>query len=303
VSSKVRYDFKSNVRLSRTKRIFQLNFDVNAVSKSVALAVIFVWISCTLAPFGYFFSLINIPCNSPPFMVSWLPECFADNHQQSTYESSSSSSLRFLNLLAVASCDTIMYWFAHQDILFHWSYNNTNVMSCLLQYIWLIEDHHKKTVIKPSVGFSSGGRDIHLYNGIVLLNKLIESRCSLRVFLPMWVPVGAIQIIFVYAVIHAGHRINENPSLVLVMIILGMNMVLANLLTTSLGGWVSVASKSLLQMWTKSANPRDKVRRRRLKALRLVCIRFGGKFMDRDTPIVTQDFLINQTVSLLLLHN
>jgi hypothetical protein len=41
------------------------------------------------------------------------------------------------------------------------------------------------------------------------------------------------------------------------------------------------------------ADPKDELRRKRLVALRLVCIRFGGKYMDSsDTPIVVQDFCL-----------
>lgn len=44
-----------------------------------------------------------------------------------------------------------------------------------------------------------------------------------------------------------------------------------------------------------------KVKRREVGALRPLIVKFGSNFIDQGTPLVTQDFCVNQTVSLLLM--
>ncbi|XP_035704132.1 uncharacterized protein LOC118434510 isoform X1 [Folsomia candida] len=46
---------------------------------------------------------------------------------------------------------------------------------------------------------------------------------------------------------------------------------------------------------------RGKVKRREVRSLRPLMVKFGSNYIDKGTPLVTQDFCINQTVSMLLM--
>jgi hypothetical protein len=106
-----------------------------------------------------------------------------------------------------------------------------------------------------------------------------------------------------YAALKAGisGQGQDNPFLFLLIVVILIDMIIGTLIMSTTGRNVSQASEELLNNWMKSARPTDKLRRKRLQAMRLICIRFAGKYIDRDTPIVIQDFCINQTVSLLLM--
>jgi hypothetical protein len=270
----------------------------------MAWQVSFFWITLTLAPLLYFPSLMKIPCNSPPFLVSWLPECSAS---QSSPDDDGGGPT-FLWTLPVATVDIMVFWYANMDILFHSCYNKFNYMSCVLQYMWVLGDIQTR----PKTGKHSTCRDgdhddnkpddINFYMGIILLSKLVETRCSTRIFLPMWISIGCLQILAMYGTLKAGDIVEGNRFLIYLVATVALDMVIGNLVIYTLGGNVSSESKQLLEKYGENTNPRDKLRKKRLRALRVVGIRFGGKYMDNDTPIVVQDFCLNQTVSILLMH-
>jgi len=58
-------------------------------------------------------------------------------------------------------------------------------------------------------------------------------------------------------------------------------------------------SHELLLKWKRSA--RDKVRMKEIKALYPVRLRIGDNYIEQTTPLVAQDFIVNQAVSLILL--
>jgi hypothetical protein len=261
----------------------------------MAWAVSLVWISFTIAPLFYFPSILMNPCNSPPFLVSWLPDC-------KDSESGGANGPPFSSTLIVGIIDTIVYWYTLEDCLFHACYNQLNFVGCLIQYMWVIDDHEDSRKNRTKIATSDDQSDFHLYNGIFLLNRLVETRCGTRLFVPVWITTGSVQIICMYAALKAGitGQGEDNPFLFLLIVVILIDMIIATLIMSTTGRNVSQTSEDLLTKWTKSARPMDKLRRKRLKAMRLICVRFAGKYIDRDTPIVIQDFCINQTVSLLL---
>jgi hypothetical protein len=245
--------------------------------------------SFTLAPFVYFPALLISPCNSPPFFVSWLPDC-----------NNSDASPSFLVTLAVGSVDMLLYGIVMQDIILHMSYINIQSMSCLLQYMQILDGNKK-------IGFTR--QKLHFYNGILLLNKLISSRCTWRLFLPNMCAVWSIQIMGMYGLLVVSEHLEENPFMVVLAIVITVDLIIVSLIVTKLGGNVSTVSGALLDKWKKeegtgnSKNYNRKLKRRQLNGLLLVSIRFGGKYMDKTTPFVVQDFCINQAVAISLMNN
>jgi len=63
---------------------------------------------------------------------------------------------------------------------------------------------------------------------------------------------------------------------------------------------VYTESHALLLYWKQKA--RDKVRKREIAALFPAKVKVGDNFVDKSTPLVAQDFIANQTVSLILMH-
>lgn len=59
-------------------------------------------------------------------------------------------------------------------------------------------------------------------------------------------------------------------------------------------------SENLLMRWRKGFSV-TKYYTRRLRALKPIRVKCGQNFMDRTTPLVIQDFCVNQLVSLLLM--
>jgi hypothetical protein len=246
--------------------------------------------SFTLAPFVYFPALLISPCNSPPFFVSWLPDC-----------NNSDASPSFLVTLAVGSVDMLLYGIVMQDTILHMSYINIQSMSCLLQYMQILDQNKR-------IGFSQ--RKLHFYNGIVLLNKLISSRCCWRLFLPNMCAVWSIQIMGMYGLLVVSEHLEENPFMVVLAILITVDLIIVSLIVTKLGGNVSTVSGALLDKWKKeeergkdNKNYNRRLKRRQLNGLLLVSIRFGGKYMDKTTPFVVQDFCINQAVAISLMNN
>jgi hypothetical protein len=61
-------------------------------------------------------------------------------------------------------------------------------------------------------------------------------------------------------------------------------------------------SNSLIRLWKQNDSKKnDKCMRKALKSLSNLKVMFGNNFVDELTPLVIQDFVVNQTVSLLLL--
>lgn len=65
-------------------------------------------------------------------------------------------------------------------------------------------------------------------------------------------------------------------------------------------GRVKVTSGSVRGAWSGKVGA-SKATRRSIRAMRPITVRFGSNFMDRETALLTQDFCVNQIVSLLMI--
>lgn len=62
---------------------------------------------------------------------------------------------------------------------------------------------------------------------------------------------------------------------------------------------LNTKSIGVIAAWSQLST--GKVRRKEVRSLRPLMVKFGQNYIDRGTPLVSQDFCISQTVSLLLM--
>lgn len=63
---------------------------------------------------------------------------------------------------------------------------------------------------------------------------------------------------------------------------------------------VNTKSVRIIGAW-KGQFCRSKIKRREVTSLKPLMIKFGSSFIDKGTPLITQNFCITQTVSMLLM--
>lgn len=69
----------------------------------------------------------------------------------------------------------------------------------------------------------------------------------------------------------------------------------------TMSGALVTRSKEAVLTWAKTLAGSSPLRRRQFDSLQLLKVKFGNNFLDRVTALITQDFCINQTVSLLIM--
>jgi hypothetical protein len=262
------------------------------------MAIKFLRISFSALPFVYFPALVMFPCH-PPFSGSWLPACNDDMKMVS-----GQSKISLLIVIGLGTVDTLVFWNILQDVLFHAVYMVVASMSCFLEYLHIVRNEIHEISIRTSKGTrcKENNDNLCIYNGIVLLNKLIISRCGKILFPATFCGPWVLQILYLFATIRSIEGLHKNPFLFPLFCSGSINVVIISFLLSSFGSKIYTTSVSMKDEWTQKARKRnDKLARRRAKSLLPVYIKLGGNFIDRTTPILIEDFCVNQTVSLLLL--
>jgi hypothetical protein len=248
-------------------------------------------------PLMYFPALMMFPCN-PPFTGSWLPACYADANN--VPETVMIKIPTRIVIIALGTVDTIVYCNVLQDTLLHGVYIVGISVTCFFEYLLIVGN-------AVSQGFRSIGKpmdNFYHYNGIVLLNKLVISRCGKVMFPSTFCGPWIMQVLCLYGTIHAAKGIRTNPFLFILFLSIYIDMVIASVVLSSVGSKIHTTSVSMREEWAREARKRnDKYGERKAKALLPVNVKLGGNFIDRHTPILIQDFCVNQTLSLLLLEN
>lgn len=73
-------------------------------------------------------------------------------------------------------------------------------------------------------------------------------------------------------------------------------------LLETVSGRLRMASTNLLWHWSRRCDIGDcKYRRRNMRSMQPLTVRFASNFIDRETALVTQNFCLNQIVSLLMM--
>lgn len=113
--------------------------------------------------------------------------------------------------------------------------------------------------------------------------------------------VPGLQIVAQYVCIRLNTEIPMPGFLVFPLI--GVNAIIYDILIFTVASSVHNLSQDILQSFCRkiSGISMDPVERRRTKCCSVLKIKFGSNFIDRGTPLVIQDFCMNQTVNLVLI--
>jgi len=114
--------------------------------------------------------------------------------------------------------------------------------------------------------------------------------------------LGFLQILCLYGTLKTLPEFGENPAISVFFILCCINLTMSTLLNNTLASKVYVNSCELLKSWKNQCSVSDKLYSRELKGFPPTKITFAERFMDKSTPLVFQDFIIGQSISLLLLR-
>lgn len=163
----------------------------------------------------------------------------------------------------------------------------------LLGGILTLWDAFQKTVV------NYGSEIVILkYRKMQVLEKLVNSCLQSRVF-PIMAMVSPIAQIFTgFAIVEFHSSMDLSHMVSMLVFLAGSSLV--NL--SVFAGAGSICCKSL--KWLKAAkncHMTNKVQKRAIKSMTPLRIFFGSNYVDVLTPLVVQNFCLNQTLSLLLL--
>jgi len=109
----------------------------------------------------------------------------------------------------------------------------------------------------------------------------------------------AIEILSFYGTVKSVPQFFANVLLSCLFLLGFLATSFAAVIGNSMGSKSFTESQELILQWKRNA--RDKVRKRQIKALYAARLRVGDNFFEQITPLVAQDFIANQTVSLILM--
>lgn len=141
-------------------------------------------------------------------------------------------------------------------------------------------------------------RRIQLYRSLQVFEKKFNHSLSTRVIPTTLIVAPILQIFCTYVLIKLSHRLPSQGYLTYPFAIFTCSKVC--IIFETFAAQLFVNSEKLYADWKKEPGLL-KVNRRRLRSLQPMRMKVGSNFIDRGTALVTQDFCINQTVSLLLL--
>lgn len=144
---------------------------------------------------------------------------------------------------------------------------------------------------------------IRLYKCIQVLEKSFNDFLMIRIVPALLIFSPGLQLIVQYVCIN-HHRDIPMPGF-LVFPLIGGDAGINNILVFTLASGINIASERAIQgMRNKVIGlEQGKLLRRRLRGCSVLKVKFGSNFIDRGTPLVIQNFCINQTVALTLIKS
>jgi len=142
-------------------------------------------------------------------------------------------------------------------------------------------------------------KDLLLYKSILILEKDMNTTFKFTAIPGMVYGLWAIEILAFYGTVKSVPQFFSNVFLSSLFLIVFISTSFAAVIGNTLGSMSFTESHKLLRQWKRIS--RDKVRRREVKALYAARLRVGDNYFEQTTPLVAQDFIANQTASLILL--
>ncbi|XP_035711899.1 uncharacterized protein LOC118437166 isoform X2 [Folsomia candida] len=144
---------------------------------------------------------------------------------------------------------------------------------------------------------------IRLYRVVQILEKSLNAYLSERILPAIMIGDPTVEIFGLFVCISLSKETPMPGFLIfpLMTTVTGIN----NVVIVALASKFHSASERLLVCWERASLSNkwnNKLRRRDLRACNVLKIKFGSNFVEKGTPLVLQDFCINQTISLILLN-
>lgn len=145
---------------------------------------------------------------------------------------------------------------------------------------------------------------LQFYRSIQILEKYFNGYLMKRIVPMIVLSIPIIQVVSQYVCIQLHDEIPMPGFLIFPLIM--FDCVLANVFVYSVASWVYSKSIKVLRAYARHTvkfSGRKSRLAREIKACAVLKIKFGSNFIDNGTPLVIQDFCMNQTVSLLLINS
>jgi len=257
------------------------------------------------AIFIYFPIILFFPCY-PPVITSQFYDCGA---------SGPSSITEFFQTLLIGGINITIVWQSLLDALVHAAYISFLGCVILTEYILVInrltKNHFpyiENVTLKNKLLFLHfrGSefrwilkKDLLLYKSILILEKDMNTNLKYTAIPGMVYGLWAIETLAFYGTVKSVPQFFSNVFLSSLFLLTFVSTSFAAVIGNTLAAKSYTESQVLLLKWKR--NSRSKVRKREIKALYAARLRVGDNYFEQSTPLVAQDFIANQTVSLLLL--
>jgi hypothetical protein len=178
--------------------------------------------------------------------------------------------------------------------LFYFFFVYVVAIHCLIRYLEIV-----KTTHHPNCRFRT-------YRNLQLLERCLNDFGHLRILPATMAGAPVLQIVAMFAIIKLRDEMQYPGFLIFPMVFIGAFSGLVVMQTLS--AKLMLESEDLVGIWkTKNSigpiSRNSKYRRRMIQSMQGLKVRFGANFMDRETTLVTQNFCVGQTASLLILQN
>lgn len=148
---------------------------------------------------------------------------------------------------------------------------------------------------------------LQLYRDIQVLEKSLNAFLMNRIVPIILLCVPGLEVVGMYVCIQY-HEVIPMPGF-LVFPIIYFDATLFTVMVFTLASWVyNKSSRVLIKLGSglnniPSSSSQRKLMKRELRCCSVMQIKFGSNFVDAGTPLVIQNFCLNQTLSLLLIKS
>ena len=136
---------------------------------------------------------------------------------------------------------------------------------------------------------------MHLHVLERIFNDAFSKRSTPTIFTGiLWILIGA-----QCTIIGFYDRIDKSMTIWMTMAI--VDGYIMNFVMYSIAGWVHEWSDNLIGKWRQNGINKNPLVRRQLRSCRSLKVKFGNNFVDKGTAFVVLDFVMAQTVNILLI--
>ncbi|OXA56473.1 hypothetical protein Fcan01_08673 [Folsomia candida] len=146
---------------------------------------------------------------------------------------------------------------------------------------------------------SSSSDNLHIYKALQILEAQLNDYVRLRVMPAFISLVPVIEVLSLFVIIKLHGQV-PLPGFLLFpqgFITTGSALIVYETVAAIL----NTKSAQTIGKWGQQEIYRGKVKRREVRSLRSLMVKFGANYIDKGTPLVTQNFCVSQTVSMLLM--